>query len=1295
VSPSPFDPFLPVRVRDLAARTGPEGIPLALPLEGAVLFADVSGFTALSEKLFEKLGRTGAEVLTAVLNRYFERMITELESRGGDVQKFGGDALTVLFEGEPAEATRRAVAAARAMQKAMTSFREFETPAGLCSLAMKIGIDAGSCRLLLLGEPGTRLDYVLEGGPVDGCADAEHHAVAGEIVLAPTAAPFLPEGRPFEEGFARIDPQGADSPGPVPGSPPGHPPAPEEFFPASLRSRLRSAEALLLNEHRSAGILFLRFPSDDHGNREALDRLQRFFLEADSIATRFGGVISKIDFGDKGSKLIVTFGVPEAVEQPEERAVRASRELARAAEATVGPAAIGIHHGPVFAGQVGSPSRREYTVMGDSVNLSARLMQAAGSGGQLASAALFEKLPGWLWGEVRQLQVKGKSEPVRAAAPLGEKTDGAPALRPTESIPRPSLFAPLRSALGRLADEGRGGLLDLVGPAGSGKSLLVERLLDEASARGIRLLLHRPHPWEGGRGHSWLDAALPELLGLPSGSPPEAQEARLRAALALLDGLAEDDLEPFLRLVGWRPERRGDRERTTEEIAEQASFASMIVDALAGARPLAIAIDGAENLDYFSARLLAALAARPGRLLVAAGRESAGLGGERIDVAPFSRSEIEQLLGVRLGPAATEESLVAFLEERSGGNPRALDLLVEALRESKGIRFDAAKEAWVLDEERAAGVAAGGLETLLLRRLDSLPERLRSAAKRISVLGERFPVDLAEAFEEKETLEALQVSGVFEPGDGSYSFCDPLFRDAVYESVPAELRREIHARAARRLDRLHRPLVGARATHWHFGGEPARAVPLLERVAQESYRRLAFRQTLLQLSRLEEDLETLARRGDPRPTTRRKASLLEAEIRLAAGELDAAKELLRQEIERKESEREADVRVMLARTSMRQSRFDEVLGQADEILASPPETVDPGVHAEAELMRAGALARMGRLGEAESDFRESVGRLASLGRPRPLARALGGLGLCLYHLGRPREALTPLGRAVAILRRRSARVELATALVNRAVVLGELGRKTRQRRDLVAAERILRASGASALLAPVYGNLNFLELAEGNLAEAERWSRLCLECAERLGSAGDALIPATVLAYVAVLRRDVEGLERLLERVLPTDLRVVGPFDLLDLALTAGRGLIDAGRASTAARLLESVIAAVPEGEEVRREVVALLLDLARGAVPTRGLKEAAESRSPEDRLLAAVAEETASPDGARLLDRIRRIAHEAEAEGAWLAALGALDHLAARESSAIGRRRAKARALALRRKLGLDATPEAGISAA
>ena len=149
-------------------------------VDGTLVFADVSGFTALTERL-SRQGRIGAEEIVEALNRVFGPMLTIAAARGGELLKFGGDALLFLFRGE--DHPEQACDAAVEMRASLRAAAAVPTSAGRFALSMSVGVHAGDIDLFLVGSP-TRELLVLGPG-ASAVAVAEKAADAGQVVVSP------------------------------------------------------------------------------------------------------------------------------------------------------------------------------------------------------------------------------------------------------------------------------------------------------------------------------------------------------------------------------------------------------------------------------------------------------------------------------------------------------------------------------------------------------------------------------------------------------------------------------------------------------------------------------------------------------------------------------------------------------------------------------------------------------------------------------------------------------------------------------------------------------------------------------------------------------------------------------------------------------------------------------------------------------------------------------------------------------------------------------------------------------
>jgi class 3 adenylate cyclase/predicted ATPase len=502
----------------------------------ALLFADVSGFTVMSESL-ARLGKEGAEELTSVLNAYFTMMIEIVHRYGGAVIKFGGDAITCHFTNGVA-GVRQACTCALEMQRQMAQFAAVETKGGVFNLRMKIGISAGSVLFMSVGQPEEGLEYVLAGHALDRMAEAEHHATAGEVVVDAACldmgragtveleAPALSVAE-RREGFLLITDMGEPAT-PLIDHASSHlveagGPVTEcdldkliakvgvltqkavigklvPYVPQTIYEQIIEGHHQLLGEHRWVVSLFVNFKGleyDEDPNVGA--KLQTYFTTMQTIIHRYGGRLNRVITGDKGSLLHIIFGAPLTHEDNEERAIGCALEMQQVALHSnnlnfITDQRIGVAGGDVFAGNVGSEQRREYTVMGDVVNLSARLMQAAAPGEILIERQTARRAEqDFICEDLDPIRVKGKAKPipvsravsVRRATKRWEADMARARRRDVPLVGRQSELDQIARIIGHVL-EGHGQLLVISGEAGVGKSRLLKALIAMAREAGLQ-----------------------------------------------------------------------------------------------------------------------------------------------------------------------------------------------------------------------------------------------------------------------------------------------------------------------------------------------------------------------------------------------------------------------------------------------------------------------------------------------------------------------------------------------------------------------------------------------------------------------------------------------------------------------------------------------------------------------------------------------------------------------------------------------------------------------------------------
>jgi len=289
--------YIPIDRRHARAR----GEDLPNRVHGAALFADISGFTPLTEALVQELGpRRGADELTLQLNRVYDALIAQVHCYGGSVISFSGDAITCWLDGDDG---RRAAACALALQQTLAPFPAIRIPSGRpVALAMKAAVTTGPARRFVVGDPQIQIIDVLAGATLDSLAQAEHQAEKGEVVLAPGAVASL--GDEVRIAAWRDGEQAAGRFGVLEGlvSPVAESPWPQALLDdldeqgirpwllPPVYERLRSGQGEFLAELRPAVALFLRFGGIDYDRDErAGDKLGAYIRWVQSVLMRYGG----------------------------------------------------------------------------------------------------------------------------------------------------------------------------------------------------------------------------------------------------------------------------------------------------------------------------------------------------------------------------------------------------------------------------------------------------------------------------------------------------------------------------------------------------------------------------------------------------------------------------------------------------------------------------------------------------------------------------------------------------------------------------------------------------------------------------------------------------------------------------------------------------------------------------------------------------------------------------------------------------------------------------------------------
>ncbi len=656
------DAFIP-EDRRVALAAGSE---LPARAEGAALFADISGFTPLTEALARQLGaRRGAEVLTEQLNAVYSALIEAVEGWQGSVIGFSGDAITCWFDDGAPPAPPGGVAAtycAQAMQAAMARFAHLALPGGVeASLALKTAIVSGPVSRLQVGEPAIQLIDVLAGGTLDALADAEHTALQGDVVVdrrtlaalggayavrewrtsagGQELAVLAPAAQPGQAQPGQAQPGQAQPGQAQPGQPAAGRAAKlaenlddsisRQWVLPAVDARLRSEGSRFLAELRPATALFLQFAGlDFDGDPQAGATLDAFVRWVQGVVDAAGGAVIQLTTGDKGNYLYAAFGAPVSSDQDVQRAAATALALRQppAHLGVIRDIRIGISQGMMRAGPYGSERRLTYGVLGDATNLAARLMAQAEAGQVCVSGEVAEAIGASFDLQALGLRLfKGKVEPQEVFAVAGARQQ--PLAQPGgPASPLLGREAELQRLL-RLAQAaagGAGGVVRLEGVAGAGKSHLAAHFGGAAAGAGLRVVVASCQSTAQDSAYFAAQQVVRALMALPGAGAGEAGEAPARQGeIARVAGWLRGQDEGWLLRLPLLGDLLGlpipDNPTTAAFDARmrQEALTALVLDIVRRAcqtQPLLLIIEDAHWLDEASRALVLALGQAAGAL---------------------------------------------------------------------------------------------------------------------------------------------------------------------------------------------------------------------------------------------------------------------------------------------------------------------------------------------------------------------------------------------------------------------------------------------------------------------------------------------------------------------------------------------------------------------------------------------------------------------------------------------------------------------------------------------------------
>jgi class 3 adenylate cyclase/tetratricopeptide (TPR) repeat protein len=626
------------------------------------------------------------------------------------------------------------------------------------------------------------------------------------------------------------------------------------LFPTNLARQLGTA-APLAGEHKQVTVLFCDIANsmalaEELGPEQMHAVVNDFFALALAQVRTYEGTINQF----LGDGFMALFGAPIAREAHEQLAMLAALAIRRSV-AERGPDApglllrMGINTGPVVVGKVGDSQRMDYTAVGDTTNLAARLQQAADPDTILVSEAAASCADdSVILDAMRHVVVKGRHEPITVYRLVGRKCS-----RPGQSDRGRRSASPFvgrddeLAVLGRTLAEarsGRGQVVAIVGDPGVGKSRLV------AEARGLAgsdVIFLEGQCFSYGALVPYLPIVglLRGLGDVAEGDPSDLVADRVRAVVVAAGLDVEGTMPYLLRLLG--ATTVGDARDVLSAETLKARTLDVLVRLVVGTserRPVVVILENVHWIDRISEEFLTAL------VDAVAGARITILLTYRTGYRPRWR-ETARAIQIELPPLRHEHGLMIL---RAVATSRLLtdDVANTILERAEGNPFFVEELTRVVadhDDLRAGSDLPKTVQEVLMARIDRLSPEAKRVLQVAAVLGRTVPLRLLREMEDqkpvleravRELMRAELFYSRVEDEDIVYVFKHALVQEVAYSSLLTAHRRALHARAAENLERLcarHLDQVYDRlAFHYSRSQAADKAVEYLERLADRAAR---------------------------------------------------------------------------------------------------------------------------------------------------------------------------------------------------------------------------------------------------------------------------------------------------------------------------------------------------------------------------------------------------------------------------------------------------------------------------
>ncbi|WP_026897631.1 AAA and adenylate/guanylate cyclase domain-containing protein [Daejeonella oryzae] len=825
--------------------------------QAVLLWIDICAFSPMSNRLLLD-HVNGVERLSKILQSHYDFVLNMFKEFGGEPMVFAGDGVLAAWhcssEDLPAMA-KMAIACGHEILNNKGALDDLGNP-----LLLHVVTACGPCQLLELGGTDKRWLYTVLGEALNDLQQAAKNREPGKVLVSPAIIETLgAELKYFPANYHSgiLDGSAGSVSSPARADLFLSPQAISTlkvYLPKPLSHNLDFEQLKWIDELRPVSIVFTQLHIAGSNSKDAAKLIQNAVKIIGPIVVKYDGILNQVWLDEKSANILIIFGPPPSAHKDNPvRSLRTAIDIKDALGKEGYTNSVGVTSGKAFCGLIGNNIFRQYTVIGDVVNLGSRLAQLQLKNVCCDEPTMKASRDEFVFSLPKMVIIKGlvEKEQIWELESGAAREDNKVTEMPV--IGRRNELALFQTCFSR-AVSGEAVSLILEGESGLGKSKVLSAFQRNVESGDNLVLTGLGDPVERGIPYFSWRAIFSKLMGLDKSLNQLSKQQVITNFLG--DEFA--DLVSLLNVVFAAdfPESETVRSLSVQQkFTETKKLLVQLISRAAEKTPLVIIIDDAVWLDHASWKLAIEVAANVKNcFLLVSVQNTEGIkeiqslkeaGAIHYKLKGLSEQDQLKLISKALGVPQVPDEINETLISLSKGNPFFCFELIQSLINEQAIII-----------ENGTCKLAGGInlenfplpETIqgtLSRRIDTLEHGPKLALKVASVTGLRFSTDLIQdifpvlqertmvpAFLSKDYKMGLLLQEVID-GEQGYSFNNAITRDVAYEMLLFDQKQELHYEIAEWFENTFEdnlaPFYARLAFHWEKAGENIRAAAYLEK----------------------------------------------------------------------------------------------------------------------------------------------------------------------------------------------------------------------------------------------------------------------------------------------------------------------------------------------------------------------------------------------------------------------------------------------------------------------------------